>query len=302
MAACISACSGGTAAPPTTVQPSLQLELLLTEAYEIATLVTRAEDLLVAGCMRRQGFEYPEVITRSTGEVLHLTYDLDTWDPSGDGYWFSTTSGDPVPTEVARAREYLAALSPEEQAAYQRALFGDGEFLEVRVGELAVSSPASGCLAEASAAIVEGDQAEGARLSALVSYVSSLSLDVGIQVDADPAMVETTRAWSECMAANGYEFADPSVAASAALAARPERTTGPDQAERAQATADRDCQIASGFVDIERDLYRRYEADRLAEPEAQALLVEWSAMSGQAQARAAELLRQATQPVPQDND
>jgi hypothetical protein len=282
--------------------PQLALEGIMEEMLTSVALIQRAEDLYIFECMREQGFYYPEIVPDRGGNVAQsFTPDLSDWPAATDGYWFQDTYREDENTDQDPSlTEYFETLDKSEQEAWQRA-FSSGEAVEIEIGSMVIGSNSSGCLAEARRYVAgsSGDQPDDVdrRFMAIVTYVSSLSTEVDAMVYADPMMVTVVEGWQQCMEGHGYSFKSLDDAVDTALLTRGPEQAGPSSSEIEQAVADKGCQIEVSYFDTYRQVYAEKEAERLQDPDVEALLLEWSEMSDDVEERAVELLREAGQPV-----
>lgn len=162
----------------------------------------------IAGCMRAQGFDYvpyvdpgrfaPPPAVDDLGEGLSP---VDFAREYGYGR-FTERAAEADAAFLEQAAEaqvadpnapILAALSPEDQEAYRRTLFGDQQF----------GGDGTGCYGEADDAVTSAADAAGTEL------VVAAGAELQERVYADPRMVEATAAWSACMAQRGQRFAAP---------------------------------------------------------------------------------------------
>jgi hypothetical protein len=160
----------------------------------------RARQELVRDCMTDQGFEY--VVHVAAGQVVSptgLPTDLSDEDFRRQyGYGIATGfeaifsgRGGPPPDEPEDPNiAIVAAMSESERGAYEQALHGsattDGE-----VG---------GCEGEAEAATD--------RTALLMEQLGDDIQDLWARVGADARVVDAERAWADCMADAGYDYAD----------------------------------------------------------------------------------------------
>ncbi|MFN0096573.1 MAG: hypothetical protein ACKVVT_17580 [Dehalococcoidia bacterium] len=180
----------------------------------------------VKSCKEALGFEYTPITPQTAGNDLSV-------DPEA----FAKEFGFGVTTLIGRNdafgavsfedpnRAYLETLSPAGQAAYQKALYGDlpepdaEGGVAVFIGGGAASKDS--CLTKASLK-VRGEN--GAAFDErLLQQLDALNR----AVQSDPRVVEAYRAWSKCMAAEGFKFADED-AVRADLARRAKEITGLD--------------------------------------------------------------------------
>ncbi|MBT8200321.1 MAG: hypothetical protein KJO36_07380 [Acidimicrobiia bacterium] len=156
------------------------------------------EEATVA-CMAQEGFEY------QAATLAGFTFDDDAFptDPAEFRRQYGY-GGAPVLLEAPFIAEespddpnapYYDALSPEEQAAYDVALYGP-DLDEEQLSDQFI--PTEGCLIEATQSVV-GD------FQVLFDLQSKLE-DLQAQFDADPRIIDVTVDWSTCMTEAGYNY------------------------------------------------------------------------------------------------
>nr|WP_166682429.1 hypothetical protein [Streptomyces sp. 846.5] len=156
----------------------------------------RATDLLLQQCMARFGYAFPVPTTPQTGPVAEnaFRYGPVTADQAADGYLWMVDHGS---TDLAAAQ-----LSRAEQAmpsAETAVMLGRGA--AKTSGE---PVPAGGCVGEMKRRIVAGGGTYGD--SGLVQEVDQASYTDSLTA---PRVVAVFRAWSSCMAAQGYRYPTP---------------------------------------------------------------------------------------------
>lgn len=210
-----SACSSSsdTLPPETSLEgrTPLQAQLgLITDPLEYAVsvrdeLTTRAD--LVAECMREQGFEYvawvaPDFAIVDTEAALAADEYVHTY-----GYGISTRPelysqilDYPVDPNI----EIQQRLTPEESAAYQRALDGS---VASESNAYELFEP-GGCMKEAEDAVTPADAAPNEALDQYFTAKSALE----DRIAADQRVLSAIAEWQTCMSGRGYSFADPPAA------------------------------------------------------------------------------------------
>lgn len=228
----------------------------------------RQVEELVATCMQEQGFEYtPQDVS---GMFMRSTEDEDgpAWDSLewAEQYGYGmTTSSEAYPTDeesewVDPNADYVAGMSEGEQQAFYAALYGEpqdeptGEEGE----EVEYDWTTAGCQGEAQHEIYEAGQIwSDPEYEELMDELSELYVNPA----EDDALAEVRRAWAQCMADEGYDFATPDDAVNSIVEAQNEipfdETTGTqDEAaldelkttEIATAVADRTCQNETKYA------------------------------------------------------
>jgi len=160
---------------------------------------TRLIEEATVACMAQEGFEY------EPSTLAAFTFDDDEFpnDPAEFrrqyGYGAAPVLllapfiSDEAPDDPNAT--YYEGLSPEEQVAYNEALYGPA-LDEDEINDQFI--PTEGCLIESTQGVV-GD------FQVLFTLQEKLE-DLSAQFDADPRIIEVTVNWSECMAEAGYTY------------------------------------------------------------------------------------------------
>jgi hypothetical protein len=163
----------------------------------------RAEDL-IGDCMRDQGFDYVPVDPVAQQEAVLGTKGL-----SDEEY--VALYGDGITTlyeerlqlaELGPNLAIRAQLSPPEQLAYDRTLYGDDPMQTLAVAfDTDDFSRLGGCTKKAANTVFGGAQL-------FESLVAKLD-DLDARVTSDPRVVEAIGRWSRCMKQRGYDYVNP---------------------------------------------------------------------------------------------
>ncbi len=173
-----------------------ELQTIVGQAREVANLYENAASVAAGPCMRAAGFEYWEPALRGDGGPVVV-------DPEHP----EANEDDPQ----ARNAAYVAALSREEQVAYNRALLGDesdGDPIEIEdaSGEVAIEFLSGGCLGEARAAVMpDGTFAE---VQTYLYRLEALPQDVTSRVRDSPEYHDLSAALLACLRKDGVDAAD----------------------------------------------------------------------------------------------
>ncbi|MGY0004249.1 hypothetical protein [Micromonospora sp. I033] len=168
-----------------------------------------ARQQLVGGCMARHGFAYPTAPAAPAAggeELWPFPFGLESLAQGGGA------EKAPQPAEERRGEPYV------------RALYGDPEKrLTARGGQLEVSRPATGCLAEADRRLLGDGQIRRMQLTLLLHEAEQTARN---RLDQDAAFRELTARWQRCMTGAGFPAPDPrqlmrSLPAGAGTAAAP---------------------------------------------------------------------------------
>lgn len=291
----LAACDSGTAASESEAAPAAleppAVEVVAAESamwtkVEQGDYFRWAEDVLLSECMAAAGFAFtarieprepvPEppqfgLVDLAAATAFGLTglaVDEQANAPANDPNW-----------------TYLQQQSPEDQAAYQAALYGpESDYFHLQVegyGEVGV--PGSGCLAKAQREIY------GDLESWMAVYYWDLAVDIRAYelAVADPAYTEALAVWSACMAEAGFEVDDPGALRESVAA-----EVGDEQLSEAEieaAVAEATCAAVSGHVGVGESLLADQQAAiQTAESDKQ---TEFTERSRVAVAAATEILR-----------
>jgi hypothetical protein len=178
-------------------------EFGLTDA-ELNSRIDEAE-ASIADCMVAAGFDYVPVDAVTVREAM----DADATLPGVSeedyvaqyGFGITTVFEDPVLVKgrgEQNASTY-AALTPADQTAYDRALFGGPGFVSLaRALEDEDLSETGGCTLEAVKDLFDEDELNG-------SYVNPADE----QIEEDSRMVAALEDWAECVQAEGFDYEHP---------------------------------------------------------------------------------------------
>jgi hypothetical protein len=173
----------------------------------LAELTERIEatEQRIATCMSDAGFDYVAL------DFVTIKQAMDS-DQSAPGlsdedyvaqYGLGITTQLDKPLVVFGAgpqnNAYLAGLAESEQVAFRRALWGEAaDWNHARALEEEDFSETGGCTRTAADELYRPEELSG-------TYVNPAD----VLVEQDPRMVAAITAWSECMAAEGYEYDHP---------------------------------------------------------------------------------------------
>jgi hypothetical protein len=201
-----------------------------------------AMEELIASCMADRGFRYlPVPVDQRMAGGLAEAYALDPAEFAERYGYGVTTLHEPGGDDgfVDPNREIRAALPPERQRAYDRALWGGA----ADPGGATAFPGDQGCHAEATAQVY-GDRAELDRGYARFQDLLDALGELYRRIEDDPRLREAVRGWAACMAEAGYGgFAEPEDARQSVLdrLAPPESggspPAPPDPAELAEVRA-----------------------------------------------------------------
>lgn len=218
-----------------------------------ADLLFRAEQRLLATCMRAKGQPFEEIPPLRDDDL--------------DRYWSRLGR-----TDAARARQlgYLATARPgpggtagpypgtlpeAAKQAWSEAFDGGRDGGEVpvidpRTGETTGGQSAGGCLGEMNRALY-GDQARHTSLAMFVANVAAGEVDAAVQ--AEPRLAAAIESWSRCMGDHGHDYAHPFDPVNA-FNSPDKGTRDPSEAEQATAVVDVECKEVSGLLATYRDI------------------------------------------------
>lgn len=183
----------------------------------VANVIDRAEQTILARCMRRAGFDYYPVPLEPVGGAV---LDGLSSSPDGDappeasmlaiersgGFGIYARVRAQEPRGALENSQYVASLGSNEQRRYFDALYGDRRStIRVTFPDGSVDSgPAGGCLGWSSDQVYGSVARDDFRLNAVVD-VEQL---VEHQVSEQPAMTAATHRWSRCFEnQTGHRFA-----------------------------------------------------------------------------------------------
>ncbi|MDT0573597.1 hypothetical protein RM704_40205 [Streptomyces sp. DSM 3412] len=269
VSAVISGCDGAPRSPATTERQETGAARQLTDAEQLR--ISDAQQRLIGGCMRRQGFEFWEAERLSLAESRTLGYVLDDVDwARAYGY------GSRLQVEEAEARAanpnlaYRERLPEQRRTAYDEALDGgiDGPVISTEIpGGGTVRKRLGGCVAESEKKLY-GDPREWFRAEKVSGHLRSLYVP---DVLADRRFSAALEVWSRCMKRAGYDYEDPGASRQAAVA-RSDRVAEPGvfEAEKKLAVADATCARDADLRSIGEERESHY-LDRLRDRYGEAL-------------------------------
>jgi hypothetical protein len=170
----------------------------------------RQTESLIADCMAREGFVYRPVEFPVSGGVVAAP---DAEIPRAEyvrRYGFGMTRWLDEPEEMAEPpaewedpnAEILAGLSDAERTAYLTALHGHAPVTDGPDGSLDyVPAAPGGCSAEAHQVVYGAAEKVWQELSDEFDALNQ-------RIESDPRIAESMTAWSSCMRAAGYDFAN----------------------------------------------------------------------------------------------
>ncbi len=162
-------------------------------------------EALIAQCMSAAGFQYVALDFATIKQAM--SSDQSAPGVSGDDYikqyglGITTQFDQPIITFGAGPDNtaYLAGLSPTDQTAFKRTLWGESpDWNHAHAVEAEDFSQTGGCTHSAAAQTYSATELGGA-------YVNPADA----RLAQDPRMIAAIAAWSECMRAEGYDYADP---------------------------------------------------------------------------------------------
>jgi len=234
---------GGDQASDATPSPTTFTASPLGSAYSLLALgqaeqaqIHAEAERLIAACMKDQGFAYDQVHVPD-----RLVLDPET-DPADHAAQFGYGVVDSARTLVADDQD--ATRSAAEQAAYDRALYGDGADHADEDGAVAYDWRTQGCLGSAYHQATDGadELMADPRFAALFAALAQ----VEAEVDESAEVADLARAWAACMADAGHP--DLGVPEDAVLSIR-------------QGLVDVSGQVADSALDRELDELRLREID-----------------------------------------
>jgi hypothetical protein len=168
-------------------------------------LVTAIEDTeaAIAECMEAAGFEFvpidPVTFRDAMGSLTAVPGLNEEEFVQEYGYGFTTLP----PTERFRAgpenQTVYEALSPEDQVAYDRTLWGENtEFTFVYMLENEDFEGAGGCTEEAITEVFSEEQRD-----------PNFENPFDVLVEEDPRYQDAVETWSDCMGEQGYDYESP---------------------------------------------------------------------------------------------
>lgn len=180
---------------------------------------------LIRQCMAQQGWEYTPFVPDFGEEVFFGPGDdlsREEW-VAQYGFGISTTFTEQFDQDFSVEENfdptddpnfiYRDSLTPAEQIAYDRALYGSFDFDESDIEYDEDGNPIfpefepSGCFDEAYGELFGGFGGEGGEIEVVYEELGPLYEELFQRIEADPRVVELKGAWSGCMGEAGYTFA-----------------------------------------------------------------------------------------------
>ena len=231
---------------------------LLDVRNDVDRRIAEAKRVLITACMADQGFRYVEAAEGEADDGLRL---------------FGLES----PADVAADRPLTEP--PGQGEAYQRALFGDPDRQVVATGaRVAVSRPATGCLADAERRLL--GERRLARMQLRMTLFDA-ERDTREQLDGDPEFRAATERWRVCVRGAGVAAADP-------LRLLADLPGDADLRSHPAVVADLRCKAETGYL---RTSYGRLSAIQQAWLDANPAVAEgWNALRQRQYAAARQVL------------
>lgn len=238
--------------PLTAAQTQLEADLQTLE---------NAAGVLAAECMAGKGFRYEPTevpIDREQDAYAAPRLDPDTTAREGYGSLLGGPREGALHEDARTEDAYVASLSKEQQAAFQKAFQGTRR-QSVRIEGGGLTIPADGCLADGRKAVGGDAFADWTATESAIGNAIGLAADA---VDASAEYAEAQQTWSDCMDDAGFHYETDGDALGDALEkygmnGNAERTVSP--AEKTMATADAKCRQSSKLVDVSIRVRRTYE-------------------------------------------
>ncbi len=194
-----------------------------------ALVFMSASDNLIQRCMADKGFDVPAIervpLVESGNERRYGLTDLDS--ASRYGYQPPTLTDAERRAEVSLRRAEASVTSPEAAVAMDGGTFTNVDGPE-RVG---------GCLGWAQAQLDATEWAIEDR------FVENIAGDAFAKAEADERVRAAFEAWSDCMAAKGYDYPDPWVA-------NDDQRWAPPEGLESGPLTDGDPQLATAVADV----------------------------------------------------
>jgi len=273
---------------------------------EMNAQAARSEEI-VAACMQDEGFEYTPQDTSGMSRSFDDADDgMPEWDSIefAEQYGYGATTSQDMPMNQGDGEEwvdpnadYVASMSESEQAAFYEALYGAQTMSEEPIDEETAEEDipeydwtTAGCQGKAQHEVYEAGQIwDDPEFKDLTDAMNELWQDA----QTDERTTQAYAKWAECMADEGYDFANPQEAQDSIYTLTneipyDEETGAQDEAalaeirdqEIATAVADRTCQDSTGAgraalqaqFDIEQEFIDAHkdELDAMVEKAAQA--------------------------------
>jgi hypothetical protein len=173
------------------------------EGDAILARQAKAENL-IRDCMKAQGFDYIPVDPVAQRAQLVGQPGMTEEEFNKQFGYGITTLYEQKETEDATGpnKEIRDALGPADQAAYDRALYGDDPSATFAVAlDTGDFSRLGGCVKQAAEKVFGG-------VDVIESLQSKLD-ELDDRILADPRMVKAVAAWSACMGKGGFQLQDP---------------------------------------------------------------------------------------------
>jgi hypothetical protein len=200
--------------------------------------------------MASRGFAYPTqaslLSNKSTERLGGLGNELDVVDAQTSGYGTHIGTASDDAAAVSPLAQYESTLSPSRRVEFENQLRPDGgPEVSVRTRTAIVTSPATGCFAEAERAVYGS-----VKNYLLVTNFINDTYGFRDRIEHRAVLDAATKTYSSCMSDAGYTVSDPLAAEELAQQRfGPSRTPDdpPSQSERSMAIADATCQAKSGI-------------------------------------------------------
>lgn len=265
-----------------TESASLPLTDLLNSALGAVNSSEGAANPFIAECMEAQGFQisFPPSSPFEPGFVPDLP-PLDLAGARADGYGAIARPSPPERSEIDPG----IGLSEADRLAWDEAFFGtDDGAVTIQLGDMIMSVPGNGCLAEGRRHVA-GPDAEG--LQGLFMNLQILAAQADARVASDPEMQQVVTHWRRCMEGQGYAFDDP-FDALGWVVRNLQVFDGVSAEEAAQAEADARCRELSGYDSARRNVRQRIEEIVIKDNEQ--LVLAWREIETRLQERGIEPL------------
>jgi hypothetical protein len=220
-------------------------------SVEDEAILERAEQVLVARCMARAGFDYEILAPNPDPFPFRYVLDDPNW-AARNGYGSKLRRQQQSRKDANN--EYFQALTPTEKKAATVAINGPspvGLTAKLPSG-LVIQHSDRGCVAEAQRGLYR-DLATWFQSTKVVENLPGARYS---RVVSDPRYATAVRSWSLCMRQRGHQVADPAAAHGQFInSAKP----FPHKTEVEFATAEADCGITSRLAATARTLDADYD-------------------------------------------
>lgn len=198
----LASCGGGDDTAEADVEDVSLEQQLGIDDEGIADRQLEAENL-IRDCMEAEGFDYVPVDPAAQQAELTGTPGMSKEDFEKEfGYGITTLYEQRVDQAVAGPNEEIRAeLSPEDQAAYDRALYGDDASATfAQALDTGDYSRLGGCTKDATEEVFGGAE--------ILQTLSSRLDELDDRMLADARMVKAVKKWTDCMEAEGFDGLD----------------------------------------------------------------------------------------------